>query len=109
MGVAATSIAATRAVLSRHVGRAQAKGDNVNRNLAIVLAALVSVATAIAVPSASAAPPNGLPAAAYSHNVCGPPAAGTAACHARLVDVDAGGPGHAPTPDVSQSPAGLTP
>jgi hypothetical protein len=80
----------------------------VKRNLAVVLVALVAVLTAVAVPNAAIGAPADLPDAAYSHNVCGPPAAGTAACHAKVVDSDAGGPGRAPTPQVSASPAGLT-
>src|SRR5512139_4321772 len=77
------------------------------RNLAVVLAAVLAVAAAVLVPDVAA---GGSPAApAYEHTVCGPPAHGTARCHARVVDLDAGSHGRPPTPKATTSPTGLTP
>lgn len=77
-----------------------------NRNLAVVAAAVIGVAAAMLVPGEATGAPN---ATAYEHQVCGPPAPGTAHCHSRVVDLDAGAPGRPPTPKATASPTGLTP
>src|SRR5690349_24810380 len=76
------------------------------RTVAVLVAALLAAATAVLVPQVATGSPSG---AAFKHNVCGPPSAGTARCHAKVVDRDAGGPGRAPTPKADPSPTGLSP